>query len=176
MMKQGEAVTDELGEDPDLIATLRGIHIDAVGMRDDLGKLKVEQSGLRRLLNRVTALGVLNLATMVLTCAVMIQVLSLVHQVDDCLPPDGTCAQRNQATTQLVILSVSYQSEAQRLTTEIRVGEKTGQTDALAVRKQRLAEVSTVLQQIGQNLKDVQAGRRPRNEIPTELATAVPQK
>lgn len=165
----------DIQPDPELIATLRGIRDEAVGVRVDLDELKTKQIEDRRTLHMLTVLMVAKFITLILLVVLLVQVFSLIHRVNDCIAPSGKCAQRNAATTQLIVLSVSYQTEAQRLTTEIRVGEETGQTQSLDIRRQRLVEVSTVLQHIGENLQDVAHGRAPRNEIPTELALVSPR-
>lgn len=167
---------EEIEDDPEVLAVLRGIREEAVGVRTDLDELKVKQTEDRRTLRILSGLMAAKLVTLIVLFFLIFQVLSLVNQVDDCLPPDGKCAERNALSTQLIILSASYQTEVQRLTTEIQVGESTGQTESLAIRRQRLSEVSNVLQHIGENLKDVQASRKPRNQIPTELASSPNQE
>lgn len=170
-------MSDPTKSDPDLVAELRGLRIEGGGIRADLDELKKKQGEDRRTLRVLSALMVAKLVTLVLLVVVVFQVVSLIDRIDDCLSADGECAQRNAASIQLVILSASYQTEVQRLTTEIRVGERTGQNaESLRVRRERLAEVSAVLQRIGENLKDVREGRTPRNQIPTELAQSVPEQ
>lgn len=157
--------------DPELVAALRSIKSEAAGVRSDLDELRHRQSEDRQQLRFLRTLLVAKFITLVLLVILLLQVFDLIARIDDCTTIGGDCAQNNAASTQLVVLSASYQAEVQRLTTEIQVGERTGNApDALAVRRQRLNEVSTVLAKIGENLQDIREGRRPRNEIPTELA------
>jgi prefoldin subunit 5 len=164
-------VTDPLNDDPDLIAELRGIRQEGSRIGSELENVKASQTEVRRILHRVTGLMWAKMVTIALLVVAVSMLTWLFFQERQDRERERLQDAQALVATQLIILSASYQTEVQRLTTEIRVGQQTGQAQSLEVRQQRLAEVSGVLKQIDENLEDLQAGRAPRNDVPTELIT-----
>lgn len=63
----------------------------------------------------------------------------------DCLVPDGGCAQIQAKRTSGVVSSITYLTEKERLTSEIAVAQGEGDTQAVAIREARMAEIDKEL-------------------------------
>lgn len=162
---------------------------DVEGLRNSADDIAVQMASVAKQLDASKRLTLWHAAISILVCVLLVaigvmfvkqrettnQTRATAEQLSDCIVPTGKCAQRNAAAGQLYALSVGKRTEVERLLTEIQVGEQTGVSPgAIRIRKERLVYVQDVLRKIGENLQDVQQGRSPRNQIPTELASDLP--
>lgn len=161
-------------------------HSDAEDIKTGLAKLSKERAedrsvldSTKKVMNRVQVLMVAKLITLILLVFVIIGLAHTSHTaqqtnrtIQDCIVPTGTCAQRNAALQAQLVLSLSYQTQAQQLVTSLRVAQATGNNATIPVFQQRQQETADVLQKIKENVIEINAGRPPKHVIPTELPIA----
>jgi len=165
--------------DPELLAEVRSIHADAKDAREQLGRIEQSRQQDRRILNRISVLSFLLLLALLLGLGAEVQAVRTASEaqaanraIRDCTVPTGQCFQRNAILQSQLVLSLSYQTQAQQLVTSLRVAQATGNAATIPVFQQRQQETADVLQEIKENVIDINNGKPPRHEIPTELPIA----
>lgn len=169
--------------DPELLAEVRIIREDASDARRQLSRIEESRKQDRRILNRIGLLTVAIVLIGMLNVWSNVTALQTAHDaqqandaLQDCILKTGLCAQKNAALQSQLVLSLSYQTQAQQLKTSIRIAEATGNTAAIPVYQARQQEMADVLQQIRENVIEINAGRPPKHVIPTELPIAADRK
>jgi hypothetical protein len=155
-------------------------HEDAEGIKAGLAKLSRERAedrsvidAVKKLVVRANLQGVVSTVALIVVIVLAAQLNTAVKQaqetntvIKDCTVSTGKCAQRNAASTALLVTSIAYTTDSKRLASEIAVAQSNGNDAAVKIRQDQLADDNNIMRMILENFDDIAHDRPQRNQIP----------